>query len=199
MEIEEMKVLWSDLSDQLNQQKKLTNDIIMSMTQEKYINKFRTISKYETIGACICFAIVIYVLANFGALDTWFLKTCGIFTAGFLCIQPILTLRTLSNIKRLNILDKTYSETLVSYTKAKTNLLKAQQFGIFGSFVFMFTSSPVLVKILTNKDFYSVEHNVWAYLLMGITVVLAIVVCRWGYKHYQRITHSAEELIKGLE
>jgi len=63
----------------------------------------------------------------------------------------------------------------------------------------MFTSSPVLVKILTNKEFYSVEHNVWAYLIMGITIVLAVLVCRWGYKHYQRIANAAEDLIKGLE
>jgi len=49
MEIEEIKALWSEMSDQLEQQKKLTNEIIMSMTQERYSNKFRTISKYETI------------------------------------------------------------------------------------------------------------------------------------------------------
>jgi len=199
MEIEEMKVLWSEMSDQLEHQKKLTNEIIMHMTQEKYSNKFRTISKYETIGALICIVLAIYVLANFGMLDTWFQQVSGIFTVIFLLLQPILVLWALSKIKRLNILNKNYRETIVSYTKAKTNLLRIQQFGILGSFPFMITSLAVFPKIMANKDFYMIEHSLGLYVFMGLTIVLAIWVSRWGYRHYQRITASAEDIVKGLE
>jgi len=199
MEIEEIRALWSEMSDQLEKQKKLTNEIIMSMTQEKYSNKFRTISLYETVGAIICFAIGVYLSANFGKLDTWYLKACGVFTIAFLFALPILVLRALGRIKRLNIMDKNYKETLVSYTKAKTNLLRLQKFGIGASFILMFTVAAVYSKIWGNKDFFMMERNTWSYVAISVALVFAILVSRWGYGHYRRITSSAEDLLKGLE
>ena len=199
MEIEEMQMLWSEMSDQLEQQKKLTNEIIMNMTQEKYSNKFRTISTYETIGAIVCFAVAIYILANFGSLDTWYLKACGIFTLTFLFVLPILVLRALGKIMRLNIMDKSYKDTLVSYTKAKTNLLRLQQFGIVASFLLMFTASAIFSKVWSNKDFFTMERDIGSYVAMGIAIVFVILVSRWGYGHYKRITSSAESLLKEIE
>lgn len=199
MEIEEMKILWSEMSDQLEQQKKLTNEIIMNMTQERYTNKFKTISIYETIGAVICYGVAIDILVNFGALDTWYLKACGVFTLTFLLVLPILVLRALSRIKRLNITDKNYKETLISYTKAKTNLLRLQQFGIAGSFFLMFAVAAVFSKMWSNEDFFMMERNMWSYAAIGLATLFVIVVSRWGYGHYRRITASAESLLKGLE
>ena len=199
MEIEEMKTLWSEVSHQLEQQKKLTNEIIMNMTQERYTNKFKTISTYETIGAIICYGIAINILANFGKLDTWYLKACGIFTIAFLLILPVLVLRALSRIKRLNITNKNYKETLVSYTKAKTRLLKLQQFGIAGSFVLMFAVAAVFSKLWSNKDFFMIERNAWSYVVIGVASLFVALVSRWGYGHYKRITNSAESLLKELE
>lgn len=199
MEIEEIKILWSEMSDQLEQQKKLTNEIIMNMTQERYRNKFRTISNYETVGAVICFGVALGILTSFNLLDTWYLKACGIFTLAFLLVLPILVLRALSKIKRLNIIDKNYKETLISYTKAKTNLLRLQKFGIGASFFLMFAVSAVFSKISSNKDIFLMERNVWSYIVIGIAVLFVLLVSRWGYGHYRRITNSAENLLKGLE
>jgi len=199
MEIEEMKALWSEMSDQLEQQKKLTNKIIMNMTQERYSKKFRTISKYESIGALLCFGLAIYILANFDLLDTWYQQVSGILTIVFLFIQPLLVLRALSKIQRLNILEKNYKETLISYIKAKTNLMRIQQFGILGGFIFMFTSLAVFPKIMTNKDFFMMDHSIWLYVFLGLTIVLAALVSRWGYGHYKRITNSAEDIVKEME
>lgn len=199
MEIEEMQALWSDMSNQLEQQKKLTNKIIMNMTQERYSNTFRTISIYESIGAVICFAIAIQILVNFSSLDTWYLKVCGIFTLTFLFVLPVLVLRALGKIRKLNIVDKSYKDTLVDYTKAKTNLLRLQKFGIFASFLLMIAVAAVFSKIWSNNDFFAMERNIGSYLVIGIAIVFVILVSRWGYGHYQRITSSAESVLKELE
>ena len=199
MEIEEMQALWSDLTNQLEHQKKLTDKIIMDMTQERYSNKFKTISTYETFGAVICFVVALYILLNFGSLDTWYLKVCGVFTLSFLIVLPILVLRALGKIKRLNIIDKSYKDTLVSYTHAKTNLLRLQQFSIFASFLLMFAVSAISTKIMSNKDFFMMERDTGAYVVIGVAIVFVIIVSRWGYGHYTRITSSAENLLKELE
>lgn len=199
MEIEEMQTLWSEMSNQLEQQKKLTKEIIMSMTQERYTNKFRTISTYETLGALICFAIGIYILSNFNALEVWYLKACGVIAMVFLFVVPVLVLRALSRIQRLNITNKSYKETLVIYTKAKTNLLRLQKFGIVASFFLMFAVAAVYSKIWSDKDFFMMERSIGSYVAIGVATVFVILVSRWGYGHYRRITNSAEKLLKELE
>ena len=101
MDIEEIKAVWSEMSDQLEKQKKLTNEIILNMTQERYSNKFQKVTIIESFGAFICFIAALYLLLNFGKLDTWYLIMCGIITLGFMLILPVLVLRSLSKIKNL--------------------------------------------------------------------------------------------------
>ena len=67
-----MQQTWKEMSLELEKQKKLTTTIILKMTQEKYKNKFGTITIIESIGAVICFIAAIYILINFAKLDTWF-------------------------------------------------------------------------------------------------------------------------------
>ena len=68
MELEEMTSLWNDMSQIVDQQKVLTDKLILDMTQERYENRLRHISIPETIAALICFAVVIYLISNFALL-----------------------------------------------------------------------------------------------------------------------------------
>ena len=138
MELQELQTLWSQLSEQLEDQKKLTNEIIMKMTQERYANKFRKISVYETVGAIICFIAALYVLFNFGKLEIWYLQLCGLFTFLFLIILPVLTLKSLRNITQINVAESSFKDTIVLFEKAKNKLLLLQRVGIYLSFLLMF-------------------------------------------------------------
>ncbi|MEP3380166.1 MAG: hypothetical protein ABJO28_06260, partial [Maribacter dokdonensis] len=80
MELEEMKSLWEDMSQKVDQQKVLTDQLIMDMTKERYENRMRRISVPETISALICFAAVIYLISNFNLLDVWYLQLTGVLT-----------------------------------------------------------------------------------------------------------------------
>lgn len=199
MELEEIQATWAQMSDELEKQKKLTNQIILQMTQERYSNKFRTITTVETIGALICFAAALYILANITKLDTWYLMASGIFTLAFLLVMPILVLRALGRIKKIDILTTNYRETLVKYERAKKNLLLLQQFGIYASFILMFTTAAVFSKIWSNEDFFRVERGPWIYGSIVVAAVFVALFARWGYKCYKSVTSSAEGIIKELE
>lgn len=199
MEIEEMQALWSEMSDQLEQQKKLTNDIIMNMTQERYTNTFKRLANYETLGAFVCYAVAFYMLLNFNALETWYLKACGGFSIAFLVILPVLVLRTLQRLQGLNIVDTTYKDTLIAYTKAKTRLIRLQQFSIGASFFLMFAVAAVFAKLWSNSDFFMIERDIKSYLVIGFALVFVSGVSYWGYRHYRNITRSAENLLQELE
>ncbi len=197
MDLEEIQTIWSEMSDQLEQQKKLTNEIIMKMTQDRYSNKFDKITFYETIGAVICFLAAIYFLVNIHKLDTWSLLACGIFTVAFLIVLPIITLGLLGKIKRMNIVKNSFKETIVGYTKAKNQLLLMQRVGIYLSFVLMFTCLPVFSKIMNNKDLF-LQSKIWL-IYLPLMAIFLFFFARWGYKCYKNITNSAENILKELE
>jgi hypothetical protein len=199
MDFEEIKAVWSEMSDQLEQQKKLTNEIIIKMTQERYSNKFQKIIAYESIGAVICFAAALFLILNFSKLDTWYLASCGIVTLMFLLVIPILVLRSLSRIKKLDITENSYKDTIVKYERMKKNLLLQQQFGVYGSVLIFFTSLAIFSKISSGKDIFLIQQDVSVYLLILPVLVALVFFARWGYTCYKSITSSAETILRELE
>jgi len=199
MELEELQSAWTQLSDELNHQKKLTNKIILDMTKQKYQNKFTTITKYETIGAFVCFAIAFFVILNFGKLDTWYLQVCGILTLLFLIVLPVMVLSTLKTIKNIDILNGSYKDNLKFYLKTKNRLLKLQQVGIAIGFVGLFFIVPVTSKIISNKNVFLTSLKTEQYVIFAITMIAMVFFCKWAYNGYLKVTRSAQELLQDLE
>lgn len=199
MNLEEIKAVWSEMSDQLEKQKKLTNEIILKMTQERYSNKFQKITIIESIGAIVCFIAALYVLLNFGKLDTWYLLVCGIITLGFMLILPILVLRSLSQLKNLNITEGSYKDTIVKFSRVKKNLLMQQQFGMYGGVLVFFTSLAIFAKMFNDEDIFLNQQEVGLYIFTAVVLVLLVLFTRWGYNCYKSITSSAENILKELE
>lgn len=197
--MDELQANWSAMSQELEKQKKLTNDIIMKMTKDSYQKKFSKLRSIETVGAIICYVMAGMTLFNFGKLDTWYLQLCGICTIGFLLILPTLVLTSLKKIQNLDILNGSYKENLVIYVKEKNRLLKLQQIGIYISYLMLFFLIPVSTKIISDKNVFLSNFNP----LQGIALIVALVFMffftRWGYRSYKKITNSAEEILEDLE
>jgi hypothetical protein len=199
MELEELQSAWTQLSVELNHQKKLTNKIILDMTKQKYQNKFTTITKYETLGAVVCFAIALFVLFNFNKLDTWYLQVCGILTLLFLIVLPAMVLTTLKGIKNIDILNGSYKDNLKRYLKTKNRLLKLQQIGIATGFIGLFFIVPVTSKIISNKNVFHTSLKTEQYVLFAITLIAMVFFCKWAYNGYLKVTQSAQEILQDLE
>jgi hypothetical protein len=197
MDLDEIKATWSQMSDQLEHQKKLTDKIILDMTQQKYRNKFSKISMYETIGALVCYVMAFYILLHMKELDTWYLLTSGIFTLGCLLLLPFLVLRSIKNIRRVDLVNSNYKEVLIKYTQEKNRLLFLQRLGIYLGFFMMFTSLPVFSKINNGKDLFLSETTwLWYLPVMG---VFFFFIARWGYRCYRSITDSAENILNEMD
>lgn len=199
MEWEELQATWAQLGQELEEQKKLTKEIIMKMTQEKFTNKFRTLTQIETVGAIICYAAAIGVLVNFNELNTWYLALCGILTLAFITILPTMVLRALAKIRNLNIIQGTFKDNLRTYTKAKNHLLRLQRTAIMASFVSLFICLPVAAKLLSNKNIFEIGLKPTAWIGLGVVVILMFFFSRWGYRGYKKVTSVAENLLRDLE
>ncbi len=194
MKVEELQSIWIEMSIELEKQKRLNRKIIMQMTQERYTTQLQKIAKYEGIGAVICFATALYILINFLKLDTWYLQLCGVFTLGFLLVMPALVLRSIRNMKKINIVNGTYTENLSAYSKARNQFLFLQRIGIGLAFILMLTTLPVAGKIMNGKDLFEGTQGWYWYL--PVMVIFLVLFSRWGYGKYKRITQSAEQIIK---
>lgn len=194
MNVEELQSIWTEMSRELEKQKKLTHEIIIQMTKERYKSKLQKIAKYEGMGAVVCFAAALMILINFYKLDTWYLVLCGLFTLFFLLVLPVLVLRTIRNMKRINIAKGSYSDNLLAFSRARNQFLFIQRIGIGLGFVLILTTLPVAGKILNDRNLFE-ESQAWIWYIPIMTIFL-IFFSRWGYGMYRRITLSAENIIK---
>ncbi len=199
MELEELQATWSEMSQELEKQKKLTNEIILKMTQDRYRKKFSKLRNFETIGAIICYMIAMLVLFKFGKLDTWYLQLCGVLTIGFLIILPTLVLKSLKKIQNLDILNGSYKKNLVIYIKEKNKLLKIQQMGIYLSYLLLFILVPVSTKIISNKNIFLTSFKPLQVIALVVALIFMFFFTRWGYKSYKKITNSAEDILRDLD
>ncbi len=199
MQLEEMKNLWDEMSLKIDSQQKLTNKLIMEMIQQKFSHRFKTLSLYETLGAVICFLAGTFILLNLDKMDTWYLMLCGILSLIILIILPILSLRAIYGLKKLNLSKNSYKETLIEFSKRKNNMMLIQQISVGISIVLMWLVAPVFSKIVNGKDFFMQEHSTGLLLFYAATTIGMIFFARWGYGCYKRITASAENDLKELE
>ncbi len=197
MELEELQATWAQMSVELERQKIVTKEIILKMTQQRYSNKFKKITIYETIGSLICFVMAGYIIQHFQSLTTWYLQLSGMLCLIFLIVVPILVLRALKRIQNIAVQDTNYTDMIVRFTKAKKHLLFLQRLGIYLSFLFFLAVMPVYSMISKGEDiFLNYQTSIWYIPIMGIFLFF---FARWGYRHYLNITNSAETILKELE
>lgn len=197
MELEEMQKAWSEMSAELEQEKKLSNQLIMEMTQERLKNKIGIIAKYETIGAIICVIAAMMLLSKFKELDTWYLFASGLFTVSYLILLPVLVLRSIQAMQRINLTHNTYKETLISYTKKKKQFLLIQRVGIYLNFILLGVSLPVIIKVFKGKDIFITNSKI-LYWYIPIMIIFLVIFSIWGYKKYKKITLSGSQMLEEI-
>ena len=198
MTLDEMQTVWSEMTTKIEQQEHLTNQLIMEMTQTKFRNKIGTINKYESGGAIICFIAALLLILNIDKLDTWYLMACGIFVILYLIFIPMLVLRSIINMKQINIVANTYKQSLMDFAKRRKHFLLMQRIAIFSNIILTILILPVFSKISKGKDLFMDGGNVW-YWYLPLMLVFLVPFSRWGYTTYKKMTASAEQLIKDLQ
>ncbi len=200
MELEEMQEVWSQLSGQLEKQKKLTDKMIIMMTQEKYRSRLNKIAYPEMIGTVMCYGMGIFILININKLDNWYTLLSGIISMIVLFILPILSLRSINKMRKVNIAANSYKETLLAYAKGKKQFQNGMKWGYYFGFILMFTIMPVTTKLLNNKDLFEGTKSIWPFVIsIPLAITFFIVFSKWVFKHYISNINSAQSLIEELE
>jgi hypothetical protein len=197
MELEEMKTLWGEMSAEIEKQKKLTDSLIIKMTQVNYNNKVAKIWVPEAIGTAGCFVVAGYILINMAALNTWYLMVCGIVSALLLIIMPTLTIRSIFKIRSLNISANSYKQSLIAYSNGKKQIVFAQKLKFYLGAVLMLVSLPVMSELIGGKDVFKIT-GVWYWYLIAAPLYYWFAA-RWISRCYLNILAGAENILKEIE
>lgn len=200
MELEEMQEVWSQMSNQIERQKKLTDKMIIMMTQEQYRKKVNKIAYPEIIGGIICYSAVFLIIINLNKLDNWYTLLSGIISIAILLVLPVLSLTSIYKMRKVNIGVNSYKETLLEYGKSKKRLQLVTKMSFYLGFILLFVIMPVTSKVLNNKDLFTETNTIWPFMVsIPIAVIFFITFSRWVYKCYTNNMNSTELLIKELE
>lgn len=196
MELEEMKSLWEEMSGKFEQQKKMTDSLIIKMTKSDYKNKIMKIFVPELMGALVCFAAALYILISFQKLDNWYLIVCGIVTVLILILLPILSFNAIHKIRSINILNNNYKQSLQEYSKGKQQFVFIQKLSFYLGAVLLLTCLPVMGRLIGGKDLF-IETHLW--LWYAIAYPFFYGFSKWVFRKYAKATVEAEEILKELE
>lgn len=197
MELEEMKSLWEDMSQKVDQQKILTDQLIMDMTKERFNTKMRSISVSESISALICFAAIIYIISNFKSLDEWYLQLTGIFTIISCLVLPVLSLKSIQKMKSVHISKDTFKQTIEAFAKSKSKFMQIQKISFYVSFLVLVALVIVFGKIIKGIDVFAMTEKLNWLVPSGIGVLF--IFSQWVIKKYQKTTDLANTILKELE
>jgi len=197
MELEEIKTAWLKMDKELQQQKSLTDNLIIDMTKQRYENRFSGITISESIAAAICWGIALYIIVNLGSLDTWYFLASGIFTIMLLITLPIFSLKLLYKVKSINIKENTYKESILQFTTPREKLLLFQRITLYLNIVLVLVILPLAAKLLSNKDVFG-EFSLWGWYLPVMFIFLAFF-SRWVYNAYKGVTIQAGKILEEIE
>ncbi len=197
MELDEMKRIWAEMSQQLEKQKLLTDKLILDMIREKYQNRFRAMATRETIGSAICVIAAIVFLCNFEKYDTWYLVVSAVFTVSYLLLIPFFALRSIYRMQNIDVSSKNYRETMINFTRLRKQFDIVTKMGIGLNFVLLFTVMLLTIRVSSDDNLLE-KSRVWVWLFPA-GVIFLILFSRWGYRCYSNVTASAENILRELE
>ncbi len=196
MELEEMKKTWQEVSRRVEKQEILTNQLIEKMTHEKYHSKLNKIGYSEYAGTLICYVGAAYLIMNFTKIDDIRMQVFASIAIALLFILPIISIKSLRTIRRVNLSSKTYVEAIDDFVKRKIRFQKLQKLNVSLGLFLMLTGVPVLSSI-QGKDLSQIPYF-WT-LIFPISTAFFLVFAFWVLRSYHKILNQTEKMLSDIQ
>ncbi|MGB5500620.1 MAG: hypothetical protein WBM77_16935 [Maribacter sp.] len=199
MEIEELQATWTQMSEELEKQKKLTKEIILKMTHQDYKNRLNKIAIPEKISAVFTYVVAAILLFRFYELDTLPLQICGVITLCILIVLPYFSLKYLNAMRNLDVSVLNYKESIVAYEKSKQRYQRFMKFTVYAGFFLMLIIIPVTSKIFNGDDIFSESQGYFWFWFLPLGMVFYYLFTRKIIACYNSNIKKAGILLEDLE
>lgn len=199
MELEEMKNLWEDMSQKLDNQKILTDKLVIEMTLLKYDNKTNILKYKEFFGLVVAYIMIGIIIYSFQSLDTWYLKTSGIVMIIILGMLPLYSIDWVKRLKKIDLVKSSYKEILEQFYKTQKRIKQIESTGLIISPFLFVVSSVFFSKVMGNEDLFKLNMS-WALItcivLIFIGTIYFIIISN---KKKRKQLQFIEQLLKELK
>ncbi len=196
MELEEMKLLWSDLNVKVEKQSRIQQEMIMKITRQKYRSKLEVIRLSEMVGSVVCFIYVAYLMSHFGELVLWYNRVLAIVSMLILIIPPILSLRVLRGMKNLQVGIESPAVLLQKFARRKLEFWKIQRMSMLLSGVLLLTVLLPFTEIEGTGNRLT-TYSFWM-IYIPLALLFMLLFSRWVWSKYKGAIEASEQLLSEL-
>ena len=197
MDLESMKETWLKMSEELEKQKKLTNEIILKMAHERSSSRLNRIIYMELIGCGIALLVLIYILFNFHRLDNWLTISGGVGTAVIMIAAVIMSVNIMRKAKKINILKTTYGKVISDFNDLTKTLGIYKRASIGLNIIMPFLLMPPMAQLLAGKDLLTDLEEFKETLIM--TFILIPPMLYFIIRYYTRSMSKVRQAINELK
>lgn len=196
MEINEMKNLWKDMSEKLDKQIELSEQVLLESTKEQYTRRVNIFWNAQIIGFVVAYGILIFLAFNFYKLDSWQELTSAILWCAYLGIMPFYSIAGMKTLKNINIGKMSFKECLEAFTSGKERTLRAQKISLILNPI-LFVAAVILIPILVlNIDSSTLVGNPLIIAIITIVLLGTMVATHWVYKKNNIHLESLREFMR---
>ena len=191
-----MKSVWSELTQELEEQKQLTRDLILKMTQEKSSSRLGRIIKAESLGVLITGVFMIYLAFNFSRLEHWTGIAGGIGLFIILALGINFGIRIIMQAKGIDLLNNSYSEVIRRFEDFKKLLRAYKKLSIWTSGLSALFVMPVMTELFLDKNLLEIEGFI---KVLGVTLLLVPLVLYAVTRFYKSNVSAVSKALKDVD
>lgn len=191
-----MKSVWSDLTQELEEQKKLTRDLILKMTQEKSSSRLGRIIKAEGLGITITGVFMIYLAFNFSRLQHWTGIVGGIGLFIILALGIHFAIRIIVHARSIDLLNNSYTEVIKRFDNFKKLLRTYKKLSIWTSGLSALFVMPVMTELFLDKNLLEIEGLI---KVLIISLFLVPIVLYGVTRFYKSNVSAVSKALKDVD
>lgn len=197
MDLDEMKAVWSDLSDQLAQQKKTNQDIILKMTQEKSSSRLGRIIMMETVGLTVSLGMLVYLILNFQKLDYWSSIAGGIGMIFILLLGIVFGIRIIRQAQKIDVMQNSFSVVTQDFNQLKKILGQYKKLSIWMAVVSPSVCIPLFYDLFRDK---SIEDDIRGVAIGVIfAALLTPLILKFFFWYYSRNVSQVKKALNDID
>jgi uncharacterized membrane protein len=202
MDLEEMKSTWTQMSTEMEKQKKLTNEIIIKMANQKSKNSLENIKRLELLGGLVMGAALNIGLAIvlFNGMIQSIPLLCFAFVSMFIFSYSMYMSWTFIQVmNKIDLQENTLEDSHRYFSEFKAHCKRHKKRGMILNIPTVIFSLPVVMKIFGGVDIFTQFNEAKSFLsqifIAGVLVSIPIIllIIRFYKKNVKAATEAHQD------
>jgi len=197
MELEEMKSVWAEMSQEVEKQKQLNDELILKMAHKKSSSRLNKIIRLESLGVIISIIMLVYLIVNFDKFNNWLSLTGGIGLTVIMFLSIYFGVDIVLKARKVDVIKSTYAQALSDFNELRRTLRLYKKFSIAIYLVIPFLMYPVMATLFFDKNLLDEPED----LLENVIVCIIVLPIVWFliYRFYKSNMSKVSKAIKDVE